>query len=62
LEDKENNLESTNKKLDLIIAILLAKSGMTRVEIGEILGISDTTVKRMFSGKFEKIKNENKNS
>mgnify|MGYP001608478813 CR=1 FL=1 len=57
-EDKNNEIENVNKKLDLIIAILLAKSGMTRKEIGEILGISDTTVKRMFAGKFEKIKSE----
>lgn len=48
--------DNVNKKLDLLIAIMLAKNGMTREEIAEILGVSYKTIERMFAGKFNKIK------
>jgi len=48
--------EGMAKRLDLIAATLLAQSGLKRPEIAEILGVSEKTVERMFSGKLGKIK------
>jgi len=48
---KEKNLEKILKKiarrLDMITVIILAKSGMKRKEIADILGISEKTIERM---------------
>lgn len=55
-ETDTEKLDNIVKKLDLLIAIFLAKNGMNREEIAEILGMSYKTIERMFAGKFNKIK------
>lgn len=50
-EDKE-----ISRRLDLIAATLLALSGLTRKQIAQILGVSEKTIERMFSGNLNKIK------
>ena len=40
-------LDKIAKKLDLIIVILLAKSGLTRKEIAETLDVSEKTIQRL---------------
>jgi len=47
-------LSQLNKKLDIIIVVLLAKSGLTRKEIADVLGISEKTIERVVP--FEKLK------
>lgn len=47
--------EQTSKQLDLIAAILLAQSGLTRKEIAEVLDVSEKTIERMFSGNLNKL-------
>jgi DNA-binding transcriptional regulator LsrR (DeoR family) len=42
------------KRLDMITVILLAKSGLTRKEIADVLGVSEKTIERMLP--FEKLK------
>ena len=42
------------KRLDMIVVILLAKSGLNRKDIAEILGISEKTIQRMLP--FRQIK------
>lgn len=46
-------LSQLNKKLDIIVVALLAKSGLTRKEIADVLGISEKTIERMVP--FEKL-------
>lgn len=43
----EKKLFKIGKRLDLIIVIMLAQSGLNQKEIAEILGISEKTIQRM---------------
>jgi DNA-binding NarL/FixJ family response regulator len=47
-------LDKISKRLDMIVVILLAKSGLKRKEIADILGISEKTIQRMLP--FKEIK------
>ena len=47
-------LDKICKRLDMIVVILLAKSGLKRKEIADILGISEKTIQRMLP--FKEIK------
>lgn len=40
-------LDKIIKRLDIIIVILLIKSGLTRKEIAETLGVSEKTIQRL---------------
>ena len=40
-------LDKIIKKLDIITVILLAKSGLTRKEIADVLGVSEKTIERL---------------
>ena len=54
-KEKEVDNEMLERKMDMIAAILLARSGVTRKDVAEILGISEKTIERMFKGKFNRI-------
>jgi len=41
-----NKLDNIAKKLDMILVILLAKSGVKQKEIADNLGISDRTIRK----------------
>ena len=43
----DEKLDKVIKKLDIIIVILLAKSGLTRKEIADALGVSEKTIGRL---------------
>jgi transposase len=47
-------LEEINNKLERLIAIILAKTGLSRKEVAKVLGVSEKTVERMVP--FRKIK------
>lgn len=47
-------LAKIGKRLDMIVVILLTKSGLNRNEIAEMLGISEKTIERMLP--FRQIK------
>jgi hypothetical protein len=49
-----DKLEKINKKLDILIAIELAKSGLPRKEVAAVLDVSEKTIERMIP--FEKLK------
>lgn len=51
-------LDKIAKRLDMIVVILLAKSGLKRKEIADILGISEKTIERMLP--FREIKQKRK--
>jgi len=51
-------LDKIVKRMDMIVVILLAKSGLNRKEIAEILGISEKTIERMLP--FRQIKQSRK--
>jgi DNA-binding transcriptional regulator LsrR (DeoR family) len=52
----QNDKEAeTSRRLDLIAATLLAQSGLTRTQIAQIMGVSEKTIERMFSGNLNKI-------
>jgi len=40
-------LDKIARRLDIIVVILLARSGLNRKEIADILGISEKTIQRM---------------
>jgi len=42
------------KRLDMLLVILLAKSGFTRKEVADVLEVSEKTIERMLP--FEKVK------
>lgn len=42
------------KKLDILVVVHLANSGLTRKEIAEVLGVSEDTIERMLP--FRKLK------
>ena len=50
----EKQYKELIKKLDTLIAIELAKSGLTRKEVAEALDTSEKTIERMFP--FNKLK------
>ena len=52
--NSNEKLDKLAKRLDIVIVILLAKSGLTRKEIADVLGISEKTIERMLP--FEKLK------
>jgi len=47
-------LDNISRKMDMIIVIMLAQSGLNRKDIAEILGISEKTIERMLP--FREIK------
>lgn len=49
------NTDSIIKKLDLILIILLAKSGLSQKEIAQILGMSNKTVGKIFGKSYDKL-------
>ena len=51
-------LDKIGKRLDMIVVILLARSGVNRKEIADILGISEKTIERMLP--FRQIKQSRK--
>jgi len=40
-------LDEILKKLDILVVVHLANSGLTRKEIAEVLGVSEDTIERM---------------
>jgi len=54
----KRKLDKIIKRLDMILVVLLAKSGLKLNEIAEILGISERTIRRMLP--FRKIKQKRK--
>lgn len=58
-ESLVERLDNIAKKLDILIAILLAKSGVTQKEIASILGISDRTIRNWLPF-FKEIKQKRK--
>lgn len=54
-KNKEAEQSQVERKLDMMVAILLAQSGLTREEIADILDVSYKTIERMFKGKFNRI-------
>jgi len=52
------SLDKIAKRLDMIVVILLARSGLNRKEIADILGISEKTIERMLP--FREIKQSRK--
>lgn len=61
-ETREKNLgkrlDKIAKRLDMIVVILLARSGVNRKQIADILGISEKTIERMLP--FRQIKQSRK--
>lgn len=51
-------LDKIAKRLDMIVVILLARSGVNRKEIADILGMSEKTIERMLP--FRQIKQSRK--
>jgi transposase len=51
-------LDKIAKRLDMIVVILLARSGLNRKQIADILGISEKTIERMLP--FKEIKQSRK--
>ena len=56
----EKRLDKIAKRLDMIVVILLARSGLKRKEIADILGVSEKTVERMLP--FREISKRGKKS
>ena len=57
-ESFKRKLDKIIKRLDMILVVLLAKSGLKLNEIADILGISERTIQRMIP--FRKIKQKRK--
>ncbi|MGB9756163.1 MAG: helix-turn-helix domain-containing protein [Candidatus Bathyarchaeales archaeon] len=53
LNRSDSKIDKIIRRLDLLAIILLAKSGLTRKEIADVLGISEKTIERMLP--FSKI-------
>lgn len=51
-------LDKIAKRLDMIVVILLARSGVNRKEIADILGMSEKTIERILP--FRQIKQSRK--
>ena len=56
----KETLEKIAKNLDMILVILLAKSGVKKSEIAEIIGISERTITNWLP--FRQIKQSGKNN
>ena len=54
----DEQLEKISKKLDIIITILLAKSGVQQREIAKMLGMSTKTIVKMFGKNYERIQGD----
>lgn len=56
MSEKTTNrkLDEILKKLDILIVVHLANSGLTRKEIADVLGVSEDTIERMLP--FRKLK------
>ena len=54
----DDNIEPITKKLDLIIIILLARSGFSQKEIAKVLGISTKKIWEIFGSTFSKIQGD----
>ena len=50
------SLDKVAKKLDMVIVILLAQSGLTLKETAEVLKVSEDTIERMLP--FKKLKSK----
>ena len=50
----DEKLDKIAKKLDIVIVVQLAKCGLTRKEIADVLKVSEKTIERMLP--FEKLK------
>jgi len=50
--------EAINKKLDLLVAVILAQLGLQKSTIAKILDVSEKTIQRMFSGQWSKIQRD----
>jgi len=46
-KDLNEKLGQIAKKLDILIVAQLAKSGLTRKEVADVLGVSEKTIERM---------------
>jgi DNA-binding transcriptional regulator LsrR (DeoR family) len=46
-KDLNEKLGQIAKKLDILIVTQLAKSGLTRKEVADVLGVSEKTIERM---------------
>lgn len=57
-DNKGDTLEKIAKRLDMILVILLAKSGVNQKEIADILGISERTIRNWLP--FRQIKKSRK--
>jgi arsenate reductase-like glutaredoxin family protein len=54
--DSSRKLNEILKRLDILTVILLAKSGLTRKEIADVLKVSEDTIERMLP--FRKLKSK----
>lgn len=52
--NSDKMLKNILKRLDILTVVLLAKAGYTRLEVAQILGVSEDTVERMLP--FKKLK------
>jgi DNA-binding NarL/FixJ family response regulator len=52
--NSDRKLDEILKKLDIIVIVQLAKSGLTLKEIAKVLGVSEDTIERMLP--FKKLK------
>jgi len=46
-ESLGKRLDKIARRLDMIVVILLARSGLNRKEIADIIGVSEKTIERM---------------
>jgi len=47
MQQTNRKLDEIMKRLDILTVIQLAKSGLTRKEVAEVLGVSEKTIERM---------------
>jgi len=52
--DPDRTQKEILRRLDVLVVIHLAKSGLTLKEIGDVLGVSEDTIERMLP--FKKLK------
>jgi DNA-binding transcriptional regulator LsrR (DeoR family) len=50
----DKTLKTILKRLDILAVVHLAKAGCTRLEVAQILGVSEDTIERMLP--FKKLK------
>ena len=62
-QNVKKEIDQILKKLDILIVIQLANSGLTRKEIADVLKVSEKTIQRMLPfGKLKKGSKENEES